>query len=47
LTCDDLGDVYAKGQGVPVDKAKAKIWYGKACTAGLDLGCRHVKELTL
>lgn len=37
--CLGLGNTHAAGDGVPVDKARAAVAYGKACDLGLALGC--------
>ncbi|MGG4604003.1 tetratricopeptide repeat protein [Paenalcaligenes sp. Me131] len=35
-----LGFIYLQGLGVDADQAKALEWFNKACTAGLDGGCK-------
>ncbi len=34
-----LGKMYYKGQGVPQDKQKARVYYKKACNKGDRAGC--------
>lgn len=35
-----LGFIYLQGLGVDADQATALEWFNKACTAGLDGGCK-------
>jgi TPR repeat protein len=37
--CTDLASLYAKGEGVALDKSKASELYGKACGLGSELAC--------
>ena len=43
--CNNLGILYAKGQGVRQSYAKAKEYYGKACDDGNDDGCQNYAVL--
>lgn len=40
--CNGLGAMYANGQGVPVDAAKAVALYQRACDAGFAFGCTNL-----
>ena len=37
--------MYDNGYGVKQDYKKAKEWYGKACDAGVQIGCDNYKLL--
>jgi len=39
--------MYNNGQGVRVNKATAKEWFGKACDNGEQKGCDRYRELSL
>ena len=41
----NLGVMYANGQGLKQDYKKAKDLFGKACDAGIQLGCDYYKDL--
>lgn len=45
LGCNNLGFMYANGQGVKQDYARAKQLYGKACDLKLELGCENYKKI--
>ena len=40
VACTNIGDMFAQGLGVPKSDAEAKVFYGKACDAGDQNGCR-------
>ena len=40
-----LGDLYAKGRGVPKDHAQARTWYEKAASQGHPIGQNNLAEL--
>lgn len=40
-----LGDLYAKGRGVPQDHAQARVWYEKAASQGHPIGQNNLAEL--
>src|SRR3990167_8227648 len=39
--CDDLGWIYDDGLGEDIDKVKAELFYGKACTGNFARGCTN------
>ena len=41
LGCNNLGVLYAKGQGVRQSYTKAKELFGKACDMGYEKGCKN------
>jgi TPR repeat protein len=41
-----LGILFARGQGVPQDYAKAREWYEKAAAAGHETAKENLKKLT-
>lgn len=43
--CNNLGVLYANGQGVRQDKGAAKEYFGKACDLGNQGGCNNYKIL--
>jgi TPR repeat protein len=43
--CNNLGVLYAKGQGVVQSKTTAKGYYRKACDLGEQLGCNNYRGL--
>jgi TPR repeat protein len=43
--CNQLGNVYRYGHGVPIDMAQAAAFYRKACNLGDSGGCDSLKEL--
>ena len=43
--CNNLGVIYAQGQGVKEDYAQAKIYYEKACNLNNELGCNNLGNL--
>ncbi len=43
--CDDLGDIYEKGKGVPRDYAKAIQVYRKSCDGGHQWGCYLLDQM--
>lgn len=40
-----LGDLYAKGRGVPQNHAQARMWYGKAAAQGHPIAQNNLAEL--
>jgi uncharacterized protein len=42
---NNLGELYAKGQGVPQDYAQARQWYEKAAAQGNALAQNNLAEL--
>ena len=40
-----LGDLYAKGRGVPKDHTQARAWYEKAAAQGHPIGQNNLAEL--
>ncbi|NGZ96128.1 MAG: hypothetical protein CV089_08375 [Nitrospira sp. WS110] len=42
---NNLGELYAKGRGVPQDYAQARSWYEKAATQGHPLAQNNLAEL--
>lgn len=40
-----LGDLYAKGRGVPQDHTQARVWYEKAASQGHPIGQNNLAEL--
>lgn len=40
-----LGDLYAKGRGVPKDYTQARVWYEKAAAQGHPMGQNNLAEL--
>ena len=40
-----LGDLYAKGRGVPKDHTQARAWYEKAASQGHPIGQNNLAEL--
>lgn len=43
LACNNLGTIYAKGTGVPVDWSEAATLFTKACDLGEQFGCDNLK----
>ena len=41
VSCNDLGVLYAKGQGVKQDYFQAKKYYEKACDLKVQKGCEY------
>ena len=41
---NNLGEMYNQGQGIEVDKEKAKQLYKKSCDKGLEESCKKLKE---
>lgn len=44
-SCNDLGYVYASGEGIPADAANAMKFYKKACSLKLPAGCKNLAGL--
>ncbi|HIO96914.1 MAG TPA: sel1 repeat family protein, partial [Leucothrix sp.] len=42
VSCTNLGNAYAKGQGIKKDFEKAKTLYIKACKGGEITGCSNL-----
>jgi len=43
--CNNLGDSFERGLGVPVDLDRARALFTKSCDLGAELGCRNLAEL--
>jgi len=37
--CNELGDMFTIGEGVPIDASGAYLYYDQACGGGVGLGC--------
>lgn len=43
--CGLMGVMYRDGRGTTADKVKAKQYFKKACSMGLDMGCKQAAKL--
>jgi TPR repeat protein len=43
--CNNLGALYAQGNGVPRDLERARDLYGEACAGGEEYGCTNLDDL--
>ena len=43
--CEELGNAYKSGLGVPIDMVQAAAFYRKACDLGNSFGCDNLKKL--